>query len=196
MPGRHGSCQPGGDAEPTGLHQRCQGRVGALRTRDSTLLPSRQLHARTRAPPPGTYHQFCDSNFQGEDPPQRGPQEAQQAGNPSTSKCSWLVQEPNSALRVPGPSSTERTLSANLREQSVSLVFFSTGETCEMGGGMSSHSPGPPSGPKGRCSGWAAGLPRALAQSPGRERLAEGPHAGAVREANQTPTKFERELPT
>lgn len=52
----------------------------------------------------------------------------------STSRCSWLGQEPSSALRETGPSSTERTLSANLREHSVSLVFFSAGDTCGQGG--------------------------------------------------------------
>lgn len=34
----------------------------------------------------------------------------------SHSRCSWLDQDTSSALRDPGPSSTERTLSANLRE--------------------------------------------------------------------------------
>lgn len=48
----------------------------------------------------------------------------------STSRCSWLVHELSSALRETGPSSTERTLSANFREHSVSLVFFSAGDTC------------------------------------------------------------------
>lgn len=52
----------------------------------------------------------------------------------STSRCSWLGQEPSSALRETGPSSTERTLSANFREHSVSLVFFSAGDTCGQGG--------------------------------------------------------------
>lgn len=47
-----------------------------------------------------------------------------------TSRCSWLGQDTSSALRETGPSSTERTLSANFREHSVSLVFFSAGETC------------------------------------------------------------------
>lgn len=47
-----------------------------------------------------------------------------------TSSCSWLGQDASSALREMGPSSTERTLSANFREHSVSLVFFSAGETC------------------------------------------------------------------
>lgn len=51
-----------------------------------------------------------------------------------TSRCSWLGQEPSSALRETGPSSTERTLSANFKEHSVSLVFFSAGETCGQGG--------------------------------------------------------------
>lgn len=51
-----------------------------------------------------------------------------QAG--SHSRCSWLDQEPSSVRRDPGPNSTERTLSANLREYRVSLVFFSTGDTC------------------------------------------------------------------
>lgn len=51
-----------------------------------------------------------------------------QAG--SHSRCSWLDQEPSSVRRDPGPNSTERTLSANLREYKVSLVFFSTGDTC------------------------------------------------------------------
>lgn len=34
----------------------------------------------------------------------------------SHSRCSWLDHDPSSVLRDPGPSSTERTLSANLRE--------------------------------------------------------------------------------
>ena len=56
-------------------------------------------------------------------------------GGPSvTSSCSWLGQDASSALRETGPSSTERTLSANFREHSVSLVFFSAGETCGQAG--------------------------------------------------------------
>lgn len=47
-----------------------------------------------------------------------------------TSSCSWLGQDTSSALRDTGPSSTERTRSANFREHSVSLLFFSAGETC------------------------------------------------------------------
>lgn len=54
-----------------------------------------------------------------------------------TSSCSWLGQEASSVLRETGPSSTERTLSANFREHSVSLVFFSAGETCGQAGAES-----------------------------------------------------------
>lgn len=41
----------------------------------------------------------------------------------SPSSCSWLGQDTSSALRDTGPSSTERTRSANFREHSVSLLF-------------------------------------------------------------------------
>lgn len=82
-------------------------------------------------------------------------------GGPSvTSSCSWLGQEASSALRETGPSSTERTLSANFREHSVSLVFFSAGETCgQAGAGRKSpcRLPAPPGLPH---SGKHAGLAR------------------------------------
>lgn len=65
-----------------------------------------------------------------ETPPHTGVRRKRRGSPSFTSSCSWLGQEPTSALREMGPSSTERTLSANLREHSVSLVFFSAGDTC------------------------------------------------------------------